>query len=56
VKAAQAAGMSCIAVSTPFTRKVLHASGLLTKRWIVDDPGDLFDVVEQLLAEQHNGK
>jgi beta-phosphoglucomutase len=38
VKAALAAGMACIAVSTPFTKQTLHAAGILDDRWIVDDP------------------
>jgi len=52
VKAALAAGMSCIAVATPFTHKVLHAANLLDDRWIVDNPNDLFNVVDQMLATQ----
>jgi beta-phosphoglucomutase-like phosphatase (HAD superfamily) len=46
VKAALAAGMRCVAVSTPFTRERLHASGLLAERWIVDDPAELMATVE----------
>jgi len=38
VRAALAAGMRCIAVSTDFTRDRLHAEGLLDDEWIVDDP------------------
>lgn len=41
VKAALNAGMSCIAVTTDFTRKAIHDSGLLEERWIVDDPAEL---------------
>lgn len=52
VKAALAAGMSCIAVTTPFTRRSIHAAELLDETWIVDDPGDLFNVASQLLAAQ----
>lgn len=44
VEAALNAGMACVAVSTPFTRQRLHASGLLDARWIVDDPAALPDV------------
>ena len=50
VQAALAAGMACIAVSTPFTRKALHTSGLLADRWIVDDPATLPAVVDTLMA------
>ena len=45
VAAAVAAGMKCIAVTTPFTRDRLHGSGLLDERWIVDDPADLIATV-----------
>lgn len=51
VTAALAAGMWCIAVSTPFTQKALHAAGLLETEWIVDDPENLPDVVRGLSAE-----
>lgn len=50
VKAALAAGMAVIAVSTPFTREALHAGGLLDERWIVDDPATLIAVVQSLSA------
>jgi len=52
VKAALAAGMWCIAVTTPFTRQRIHAEGLLDGRWIVDDPDTLMDVVRQMVAER----
>lgn len=47
IKAALAAGMSCIAVTTEFTRTAVHASGLLDDHWIVDTPSDLQTVVER---------
>lgn len=47
VEAALAAGMHCIAVTTPFTRKRLFESGILDERWIVDNPATLLDVVQQ---------
>ncbi len=46
VAAALAAGMRCVAVSTPLTQARLHASGLLDDRWIVDNPADLVATVE----------
>jgi len=49
VQAAVAAGMAVVAVSTPFTRRGLHASGLLPKGHIVDDPGELPGVVRHVL-------
>jgi beta-phosphoglucomutase len=53
VKAALAAGMHVVAVTTPFTRKSIHKGRLLEERWIVDDPDTLSQVVGQLIAE-HN--
>ncbi|MDJ0754576.1 MAG: HAD family phosphatase [Ardenticatenaceae bacterium] len=47
VEAAVAAGMHCIAVSTPFTGQQLHERNLIEDRWIVDDPADLMRVVDQ---------
>ncbi|MEA3336288.1 MAG: HAD-IA family hydrolase [Chloroflexota bacterium] len=52
VKAALAAGMHVIAVSTPFTREALRADGLLEERWIVDDPATLPAVAQALMATQ----
>lgn len=52
VKAALAAGMHVIAVSTPFTQAALHAGGLLHARWIVDDPDTLPAVAQALMAAQ----
>jgi beta-phosphoglucomutase-like phosphatase (HAD superfamily) len=54
VKAALAAGMWCIAVTTPFTRNALHAEGLLDERWIVDDPDDLLAVVKEMMETLNN--
>lgn len=56
VKAALAAGMACIAVSTPFTRQALHATGILDDRWIVDDPDTLLTVVDRTMACQTGRK
>ena len=53
VKAALAAGMRVIAVTTPFTRDALHKHRLLDKRWIVDDPSTLPQVLRDLV-EEHN--
>jgi len=55
VEAALAAGMRCVAVSTPFTRASLHSSGLLEPRWIVDDPAALFQVVDRRIRENERG-
>lgn len=51
VRAALAAGMWCIVVTTPFTRMRIHAEGLLQKRWVVDDPAMLMGVVQEMFAE-----
>ena len=55
VKAALAAGMWCIAVTTPFTRQAIHTERLLDERWIVDDPDTLTTVVQQMVTEQEQG-
>ena len=52
VRAALAAGMWCIAVSTPFTREKLHASELLPEIWIVDDPERLLPAVRRMMDER----
>jgi HAD superfamily hydrolase (TIGR01509 family) len=52
VKAALAAGMWCIVVTTPFTRQAIHAEELLDERWIVDDPSTLTAVMQQMVAER----
>jgi len=49
VEAALAAGLRCIAVTTPFTREKIHAQGLLEERWIVDEPDRLPDVARGLI-------
>jgi HAD superfamily hydrolase (TIGR01549 family) len=49
VKAALAAGMNCIAVTTDFTRKNIHAGNLMDKRWIVDDPQNLKAVAKRYI-------
>ncbi len=49
-QAALAAGMACIAVSTPFIKQALRANGILDDRWIVDDPDTLFAVVDRTMA------
>jgi HAD superfamily hydrolase (TIGR01509 family) len=53
VEAALAAGMSVIAVTTPFTREQFHEVDLVDRRWVVDDPETLPDVVRRMI-EAHN--
>ena len=52
VQAALAAGMHCVAVSTPFTQEALHASGLIDSRHIIDDHETLPDIVKGIVEEQ----
>ena len=56
VKAALAAGMNVIAVSTPLTRQRLHESGLLPPQHIVDDPELLPTVVAHVLAHHQRNQ
>lgn len=53
VEAALAAGLQCVAVTTPFTREKIHAQGLLEDRWIVDDPVVLPNLVRQMIEAGH---
>lgn len=55
VKAALTAGMWCIAVTTPFTQKAIHAQRLLPEAHIVDDPDQLPGVVAHVV-EQHGAE
>jgi beta-phosphoglucomutase len=50
VRAALAAGMWCVAVTTPFTRQAIHAQKLLPEGHIVDDPAALPDAVAHIVA------
>lgn len=54
VQAALAAGMWCIAVTTPFTRAAIHAGELLDERWVVDEAKSLLPVVRDMFAERSN--
>lgn len=51
IKAALAAGMWCIAVTTPFTREAVHAHKLLPEGHIVDNPDRLAAVVRHLFEQ-----
>jgi len=50
VRAAISAGMDVIAVTTPFTRQLFKQRDLLDRRWVVDDPDTLPDVVRKRIA------
>jgi HAD superfamily hydrolase (TIGR01549 family) len=52
VKAALAADMACIAVTTSFTHKAVAESGLIENRWIVSNPRKLLEIVEQFFWEK----
>jgi len=53
VKAALDAGMGCIAVTTDFTRKNIHASNLIAEQWIVDNPAELKTTAQLFIKEQN---
>lgn len=55
VKAALAAGMQVIAVSTPFTRKTLTEANLVPQEQLVHDPQVLPDLVDRML-NQHSAR
>lgn len=49
VRAAQAAGMAVIAVTTPFTRLAFQEQVFLDRRWVVDEPDRLPMVLGECL-------
>jgi HAD superfamily hydrolase (TIGR01509 family) len=51
VRAALAAGMAVLAVSTPFTRDQLHAAQLLPAARIVDDPNRVADAAAAIIRQ-----
>lgn len=53
VLAAKAAGMNVIAVTTPFTCRHFRQVDLIDRRWIVDDPDTLPEVVELMVSDQN---
>jgi beta-phosphoglucomutase-like phosphatase (HAD superfamily) len=56
VKAALAAGMNVVAVSTPLTRQRLYESGLLPPQHIMDNPELLPTVVAHVIAHHQRNK
>lgn len=54
IQAAIAAGMHCIAVTTPFTRDSVPALGILDERWIVHDPADVLNVISDKIRDMQN--
>jgi beta-phosphoglucomutase-like phosphatase (HAD superfamily) len=55
VKAAISAGMWCIAVTTPFTKRGVHESGVLDEQWIVDETDQVAQVVRKMVEERKKG-
>ncbi len=53
VRAGVAAGMNVVAFGTPFTMANLHSTQVVEHQWIVHDPDQLVDVVQERMA-QHN--
>lgn len=53
VRAASAAGMNVVAVATPFTLAGLHVKEVVDHAWIVHEPTELIEVVQQRIAA-HN--
>ncbi len=49
VQAARAAEMNVIAVTTPFTRAQFGEVSVLDRRWVVDDPARLHEVVREMM-------
>lgn len=54
VRAALAAGMWCIAVTTPFTHQSMHTQQILDEKWVVDDPSTLPEVVNRMITERQD--
>jgi HAD superfamily hydrolase (TIGR01549 family) len=52
VQAALSAGVSVIAVATPFTREALHSMNLLPKERIVDEPEKLKQTLKNFMQTQ----
>jgi HAD superfamily hydrolase (TIGR01509 family) len=53
VQAALSAGVSVIAVATPFTREALHSMNLLPKERIVDEPEKLKQTLKNFMQTQY---
>jgi beta-phosphoglucomutase len=51
VRAANAAGMRCVAITNDMTRDAIHAARVLPAERIVDDPARLGSVAREVLAE-----
>ena len=56
VRSGVAAGMSVIAMATPFTSQSLHASQVLDHAWVVHSPDELLEVVGRRIREHNQAK
>lgn len=53
IKSGLAAGMSVVAIATPFTKDSIFASKIIEKAWIVQEPDKVTKVVQKRIQE-HN--
>ena len=53
VRAGVSAGMNVVAFGTPFTLAALHSAQVIDHRWIVHEPENLVEMVQERIAE-HN--
>jgi beta-phosphoglucomutase-like phosphatase (HAD superfamily) len=51
IRAANAAGMRCVAITNDMTRNAVHAAFVLPAERIVDDPGRLDEVARAVLGD-----
>ena len=51
IRAANAAGMCCVAITNEMTRSAVHAAGVLPAARVIDDPKRLGDVARVVLEE-----
>jgi HAD superfamily hydrolase (TIGR01549 family) len=51
IKSGLAAGMSVVAIATPFTKASIFASKIIENAWIVQEPGQVAKIVQQRIQE-----
>jgi beta-phosphoglucomutase-like phosphatase (HAD superfamily) len=54
VKSGLAAGMSVVAIATPFTKSSILSSGIIADEWIVREPGLVAEVVRSRIKENES--
>lgn len=52
VKAALAAGMWCLCIPSPFTRKAMLEQTILDRRWVVEDPSGLMHMFTRMVEDR----